>query len=285
MGRVTVCITGDIDYFEIETIEECLEPYFAVMEKYQVRITMAITAKAVKDYPDRARFVLGTGCEIANHGDIHQPFLGSVDEQVIRLKKSQEIFEDVLGITPVGFRAPWLQHDKNTYIAVKETGFLYDSSQSRDEFPYKIPFKSPLFPGKFLWSLRVYPLIKPFLQPILTRYYSPAEPFYLGNKLVELPITGPDDSYCISPKVKRGPKYSPDQANMIAKIWLEIVESMKKQGNKLFVVLAHPGRMSPLYLEALDIFLGAISRENSGVNIKTLEEVAASHSLTKSYEV
>jgi hypothetical protein len=31
-AKVTVCITGDIDTFEIETIEGCLKPYFEVLD-------------------------------------------------------------------------------------------------------------------------------------------------------------------------------------------------------------------------------------------------------------
>ena len=86
--RVTVCITGDIDDFKIETIEKCLEPYFKILQEYQVRMTIPITAKAVGDYPERAEFVLKQGHEVAIHGDVHQPFYGSIEEHTGRFEKA-----------------------------------------------------------------------------------------------------------------------------------------------------------------------------------------------------
>lgn len=270
MKKVTVCITSDIDYFEIETIEECLEPYFKILQEYQVKMTIPITAKAVEDYPERAEFVLKQGHEVAIHGDVHQPFYGSVEEQIDWLEKAKRIFDDILGFTPTGFRAPWLQHDKNTYLALIKTGFLYDSSQDRCEVPPLVPFIN-----KFSYDWGVFPLIKSFLRLVASvRFrHRPAEPICLHNQLVEPPITGPDDWYFIS--YKNGPRYSPAQAYRIAEVWLDIVGDMKQRENQLFVVQAHPGRMSPSHIRAIDLFLKALRNDNK-VEIKVLKEVAES---------
>jgi peptidoglycan/xylan/chitin deacetylase (PgdA/CDA1 family) len=268
--NVTICITGDIDYFETETVEGCLEPYFKILQKYQVKMTIPITAKAVEDYPERAEFILEQGHELAIHGDVHQPFHGSVEEQINRLEKAKQIFKDILGFIPIGFRAPWLAHDKNTYLALIRTGFLYDSSRARREILLKLPLVN-----KFSYDLGAFPLVKPFL-----RFYAYArfcqtlaEPFYLHNQLVELPITGPDDYYFISSE--NGPKYLPKQAHRIVEIWLDIISDMKQRENQLFVVQAHPGRMSPSYIKAIDLFIKALSNDNE-VEIKLLGDVAKS---------
>jgi peptidoglycan/xylan/chitin deacetylase (PgdA/CDA1 family) len=268
--NVTVCITGDIDYFDIETVEGCLEPYFKILEKYQVKMTIPITAKAVEDYPGRAEFILEQGHEIAIHGDVHQPFYGSVEEQGNRLEKAKQIFKDILGFIPSGFRAPWLEHDKNTYLALIRTGFLYDSSRGRREVLLDLPLIN-----KISYDLGVFPLIKPFLRfyALARCRHTPAKPIFLHNQLAELPITGPDDYHFISSKY--GPRYLPTQAHRIAEIWLDIVRDMKQRGNQLFVVQAHPGRMSPLYIEAIDRFLAGIIND-SGVKITLLKEVAES---------
>src|SRR3990172_5447846 len=158
-NMVTVCLTGDIDYFETETLEGCLEPLFKILRKYQAKMTLPTTAKAVADYPERAKFVLDQGHEIAVHGDVHEAFFGPLEEQIDRLEKAKQIFNDILGIVPNGFRAPRLQHDENTYLALIKTGFLYDSSQSRREVMPQLPFIN-----KFSRDLSVFPLIKPFLR-------------------------------------------------------------------------------------------------------------------------
>lgn len=267
---VTVCITGDIDYFEIETVEGCLEPLFNVLQKHQAKMTIPITAKAVKDYPERAEFILKQGHEVAIHGDIHQPFYGSVEEQVSRLEKAKQIFKDVLGFIPTGFRAPRMQHDKNTYLALIRTGFLYDSSQARNEVLLRLPFIN-----KFPYDLGLFPWIKPFLRLAASARFrqTPATPFFLHNQLLELPVTGPSDWHFIS--FEKGPRYLPTQAHRIAEIWLDIIRDMEQRENQLFVVQAHPAIMSPLYVDAIDIFLKALSNDNR-VETKLLGDVAKS---------
>ena len=38
-----VCITGDIDYFRVETIER-LEPYLSLLDRYGVKATFFVTS-------------------------------------------------------------------------------------------------------------------------------------------------------------------------------------------------------------------------------------------------
>lgn len=268
---INVCITGDIDYFEIETVEGCLSPLFGILQKYNAKMTLPITAKAVKDHPERAKYVLQQGHEVAVHGDVHQPFYGSVGEQVERLEKAKQIFRDILGFVPSGFRAPQLRHDANTYLALSITGFLYDSSRARNEVLLRLPLLN-----KFSYDLGLFPLAKPFLGYAASFRYreTPASPFFLNNQLVELPITGPGDWQLILSK--KGPRYSPGQAHRIAEIWLDIVRDMKRKGGQqLFVVQAHPYIVSPSYTEAIDIFLESVSNDDK-VELRLLEDVTKS---------
>lgn len=267
---VIVCITGDIDYFEIETVEGCLLPLFGILQKYDVRMTIPITAKAVKDYPERAEYVLEQGHEVAVHGDVHQPFYGSVEEQVSRLERAKQIFRDILGILPTGFRAPEMRHNSNTYLALIKTGFLYDSSRARSEVLPRLPLIN-----RFSYDLGLFPLAKPFLSfaASIRSRETPAIPFLLYDQLVELPVTEPDDwQFIVS---KKGPRYSPSRAHRIADIWLDILQDMKQKENQLFVVQAHPYIVSPSYTEAIDIFLGLLSNDNK-VELKLLGDVAKS---------
>ena len=45
-----------------------------------------------------------------------------------KLKEAIEIFQDVFGIRPVGFRAPYASTHENTFKVLLENGFIYDSS-------------------------------------------------------------------------------------------------------------------------------------------------------------
>ncbi|OGO23649.1 MAG: hypothetical protein A2144_01475 [Chloroflexi bacterium RBG_16_50_9] len=265
---ITVCFTGDVDDLEVETIEGCLEPLFNILSKYQIKMTTPMTAKAVKDHPERAEYIQKLGHEVAIHGDIHEPFSGSLEEQVIRLERARQIFKDVLGFIPVGFRSPRMKHDNNTYLALIKTGFLYDSSRARNEVLLEIPGIS-----KFSYDLKLFPSIKPILRFVASTRFrqTPAAPFFLYNRLVELPVTGPPDWHFISNE--RGPRYSPTRAHRIAEIWLDIVRDMKQRQNQLFVVQAHPAIVSPHYITAIDLFLKGLV-EGDGVEIKLLGDVA-----------
>jgi hypothetical protein len=273
--KTLVCITGDIDDFKKETIDECLKPYFAVLKEFNVNATIAITAKAIQDYPGRADFVLKQGHELAIHGDIHQAFYGAVDDQINRLEKAKLVFKRHFGFIPRGFRAPSLQYNRNTYRALVKTGFLYDSSHYRTEVPLRVPIVKPSFINRFSYDWRMFRLAKPLLKPVARfRYYrSPAKPFILQGGLIELPVTGPDDYYLIAND--RGPKYSPSKASRIAEIWLDILFDIKKRKDKLFVALIHPLRTSPLYIDAMRMFISGLLGDNT-VEVRSLKEVAES---------
>lgn len=264
---VSICITGDIDYFETETVEGCLSPLFEILKRYNVKMTIPITAKAVKDFPERAQYVLEQGHEVAVHGDVHLPFYGPVEEQVERLEKAKRIFRDILGFTPSGFRAPQLRHDGNTYLALIRAGFLYDSSRARND----VLFISPLI-NRCSYDLRLFPLAKPFLgfAASINSRRTPPSPFFLHEQLVELPLTGPADWHLILSK--KGPRYAPVQARRIAEIWLDIVRDMKRKAGQLFVVQMHPYIISPFYIDAIDIFLVSIVNDNE-VELKLLRDV------------
>ncbi|MCK4734100.1 MAG: hypothetical protein KAT65_16730 [Methanophagales archaeon] len=83
-----------------------------------------------------------------------------------------------------------------------------------------------------------------------------------------MPITNPDDWYLISNQ--KGPLYKPEESKEIGKIWLEILRLMRR--NKILLVIqAHPGRMSPDYLDGLEYFLACAKDFN--VTFKMLDEV------------
>ncbi|WP_130864371.1 polysaccharide deacetylase family protein [Bacilliculturomica massiliensis] len=76
-----------------------------IMDKYHLKSTWFIPAENVARYPQLVREIQAAGHEIANHGLDHSPFYGSTPEaQLDNIRRSQDIFLQVLGKKAVGFR-------------------------------------------------------------------------------------------------------------------------------------------------------------------------------------
>ena len=251
MNKIVVCLTGDIDSGESENIV-CLSRYFDVLDKYNITATFPVTAKAVEDYPERIEYILKRGHEIAGHGDIHKEFYGSVFNQIDRLKNMIKIINDVLDVKVTGFRAPWYKYNNNTYIALSKVGLLYDSSQKR----FEIAFKNIPYIEKRYMDAKYYNLIKPFLVGIAQSYnlihQRKTFPYYIDGDILEIPVLGISDYSLIGSN--KGPKYSSENSWKIGEIWLENLKCLKKGGGVL-VIQAHPGRMSPKYIDGLEYFI------------------------------
>lgn len=269
MKQVTVCITGDIDTGKRETVQR-LKVYFDVLEKYGVKATIPVTAKAVEDYPERIEYIIKRGHEIAGHGDMHKEFYGSVFKQVERLKKMIKIINDVLDVEVKGFRAPWYKHDKNTYIALNKAGLKYDSSQKR----FEIAFKGIPYIQKEYIDFKYYNLIKPVLVKIAQSYNLLLQrkrcPYHVAKGVLEIPVLGISDYSLID--APKGPRYTPENSMKIGMFWLECLKCLEKRGG-ILVLQAHPGRMSPYYVGALEYFIkNALEK---GVTFNTLESITS----------
>lgn len=247
-----VCITGDIDDFNSETIEK-LKPYISILDKYGIRATFFITAKAAENYPERLEFLLKSNQVIEGHGDVHEAFYQSEMVQIDRLNSMKKTFSDVFDIDIEGFRAPWYKHNTSTYLAVDKAGLKYDCSKKRFEIAFKgIPF----FRKKYMYTW-MYPYYKPLLKLIASLYNSysnsPRIPYYLTANVIEFPTLGISDYTLIQDP--EGPKFHPAESIKIGEIWMECLTSFKQSGGGIMTIQVHPGRLSPLYLNSLDYFI------------------------------
>jgi len=278
----SICITGDIDYGKLED-KKCLESYFAILNKFNVKMTIPVTAEAVENYPERIRYILKCGHEIAGHGDVHKAFYGSIQDQIKRLQYMSDTIYEILGVKIKGFRAPWLQHNENTYTALGEVGLIYDSSLLRNDLIFvssTLRKRNITIGGRYATLIRKMPFNNKIAldiykialhKRVVLRSYNKTlvSPFLINDKVVELPITNPDDWYLISNP--QGPLYMPEECNEIGNIWLEVLRFMCKNKN-LLVIQAHPGRMSPDYLGALEYFLE--NATNFNIKFRKLNEIA-----------
>lgn len=81
--------------------------------------------------PQVVQALLAAGAEIAGHGDVHLRFAGQSQAlQTTRLTAMRQLIENSApGVPPLlGFRAPALDIDRNTWRAAAAAGLAYDSS-------------------------------------------------------------------------------------------------------------------------------------------------------------
>ena len=267
-----VCITGDIDYFDTETLE-CLDAYFNVLKINDLQAEFFITSNAAEDYPDRVEYIIKTKHIVGGHGDFHADFNGSISDQTKRLKTMKKIFLKEFGINIEGFRAPYYKHNRNTFLAIENAGLKYDCSKKRFEIAFK---RIPFYQKKYMYT-PTYALAKPFLKAIGSAYNrifnSPSYPYYITPNVLCFPTLGISDYSLIGDP--KGPKYTPKDWKKICEIWIECLYEFQHCGGGVMTLQAHPGRMSPQYLRALDFFIR--DAKKMGVSFSTPNE------LTKSY--
>ena len=118
-----------------------------------------------------------------------------------------------------------------------------------------------------------YPIMKPGLKFLATVYnaycHSPQIPYHITSNVVEFPTLGISDYTLIADP--RGPLFRPEEADKMGKVWIECLASQIAGGGGVMTIQAHPGRVSPTYLDALDYFIRhALQR---GVTFPTPREI------------
>ena len=251
-NAMIVCITGDIDYFDTESFE-CLESYFSALESCKVTGTFFITAKAAEEYPERVEYILKHGHVVEGHGDVHQAFYDSIPVQTERMIRMKKIFSSLFDLDIQGFRAPFYQHNTNTYPAADRAGLRYDCSKKRFETAFKgIPFVQK----RYMYT-KTYPFTRPALKSIAAIYNaycnSPRIPYKITPNVVEFPTLGISDYTLIEDP--RGPLFQPEDAEKIGTIWIDGLSSYMRGGGGVMTLQAHPGRLAPRYIGSLEYFI------------------------------
>ncbi|HEX5562087.1 MAG TPA: polysaccharide deacetylase [Nocardioidaceae bacterium] len=108
-----------------------------LLERQEVRATFFVPGFTADTYPDVVRRIVDGGHEIAHHGYLHEPMQGiSAEQEASYIDAGLEAL-DRLGVTPVGYRAPWWEMNWHTADLLVERGFLYDSSLLDGDVPYR----------------------------------------------------------------------------------------------------------------------------------------------------
>jgi len=131
-------------------IENGVSQLITLFEKHGILATFFVTGEMARRHPNIVNRAYRKGHEVACHGFFHgkDECLSDIDEQEHNIKEATGIIEELTGHMPVGFRAPCLRANRETFHILSELGYLYDSSI--------IPTFIPGYYGQLNWRFRPY---------------------------------------------------------------------------------------------------------------------------------
>lgn len=136
---MTAFITLDTEsFFETECMKnvqfdidractEGLEIFLDFLDAKNIKSTLFVTEQMLELCAERLRHAAENGHEIAIHSLKHEPIRTYEDYVFVLSKMKQKIFEKT-GVEPIGYRAPCFSITEEGIRALKDNGFLYDSS-------------------------------------------------------------------------------------------------------------------------------------------------------------
>jgi peptidoglycan/xylan/chitin deacetylase (PgdA/CDA1 family) len=222
-----------------------------ILREFNCQATLPVTATALARHQKIARRLQSQGIELAVHGYLHIDYSQlSLDEQIDHFQRSRQIFESA-GIKPTGFRCPYLRSNSDTILALKECGFLYDSSPA------------------LVWDVAKEWDSDSF-RHVLSFYGSQPETLFpsiphLTKGLVRIPYCLPDDEALIE-------RFKLTNKMDMEKIWLDMLDKIYANG-ELFTIGLHPERTS-LCKDALRAVLKKARQLSPPVWIARLDEIA-----------
>jgi peptidoglycan-N-acetylglucosamine deacetylase len=110
-----------------------------LLDRRGVRSTFFIPGYTAERAPGICRAIRDAGHEIAHHGYLHEGAHGATTaEQERRLVRGLEALDEVLGVRPIGFRAPNWELTYETPAILVRHGFVYDSGLMDADHPYRL---------------------------------------------------------------------------------------------------------------------------------------------------
>ena len=110
-----------------------------MLDRVGLRTTFFVPGWVAETWPDVARSVRDAGHEIGHHGYLHESVRG-VDEATEEgyLLRGLEALDTVLGVRPIGYRAPSWDMNFRTPALLAKHGFRYDSGLMDSDHPYRL---------------------------------------------------------------------------------------------------------------------------------------------------
>jgi peptidoglycan/xylan/chitin deacetylase (PgdA/CDA1 family) len=110
-----------------------------MLDRVGLRTTFFVPGWVAETWPEVARSVRDAGHEIGHHGYLHESVRG-VDEAIEEgyLLRGLEALDTVLGVRPIGYRAPSWDMNFRTPALLAKHGFRYDSGLMDSDHPYRL---------------------------------------------------------------------------------------------------------------------------------------------------
>lgn len=212
---------GDRYGLDGRKMDRALARFCQVLSETNAKATFPITAAALSRSPDIIDRYRNMNIEFAVHGHRHIDHSTlSRRELAVELNQARLLFE-AQGMTPTGFRSPYLRSREDALDVIRAAGFLYDSSES------------------VAWDVVGEQETDAYLRALEFYGAAPADTFPALPRdeagIVEIPYCLPDDEALIE-------RLCLDDAVGRTRPWIAILEASHRRG-ELFTLGLHPERI------------------------------------------
>ncbi|MFO8059188.1 MAG: polysaccharide deacetylase [Bacillota bacterium] len=153
----------------------------SMLRTADVRATFFIPGWVIERYPEICRQVVEEGHEIAYHGYMHEK-AASPEAEAENIARCQALMRDLLGVTPVGYRAPEFGLTEGTLDVVAEAGLTYSSNFMDSDHPYL----HRLAGGRSLVELPVHWIFDDSSHFFFTNQHPPRRPIARPGAVLEI---------------------------------------------------------------------------------------------------
>jgi peptidoglycan/xylan/chitin deacetylase (PgdA/CDA1 family) len=152
--RLSVCLTFDFDALSPWVLEMAggnvaalsrgefgavaVPRILDLLARHDLPATFFVPGHTALAYPELVRRIHAAGHELGHHGWVHEGLSQATPAQEREyLHRGLEALDRVVGVRPLGYRAPGVDVSVSTVEILLEHGFLYDASFSGTDFePY-----------------------------------------------------------------------------------------------------------------------------------------------------
>jgi peptidoglycan/xylan/chitin deacetylase (PgdA/CDA1 family) len=107
-----------------------------LFDRYDAQCTFFVPAVVAERWPETVRAIQEAGHEIGHHGYRHTDPVQRLDDGRTEFEAAMDVFDDVLGERPVGYRNPAGSFTERTRELLAEHDIAYDSSMKDNDRPY-----------------------------------------------------------------------------------------------------------------------------------------------------
>ena len=111
--------------------------FLEVLNRFNVKATLAINGSVCKSYPRLARAALEAGWEFMGHGYVQRP-MHHLEDQKKEIRETMEAIRELTGKAPRGWESPGLTETYDTIDWLAEAGIEYVADWVLDDQPCMI---------------------------------------------------------------------------------------------------------------------------------------------------